>query len=491
MKITSSHTDKRKKADAFILPFWQGAEKAVLATNEKFDTKALPPLALGDFKGKEGEIALVYHEEQRAVLLGLGKKENASTEYFRRAFGTLGKYCIAKKLKSLNLALPVHTSLGEGDILRGMLEGLFHVNYHFDKYKSEPGFLIEEVNLIGSNAAMLKYAQKLLHIFDGVNLAKTLSNTNADQVTPQFLDELAVEIGKKYSSVKTTVLTKKQIEKEGMNLLLAVNRGSARDPAFIVMRYSGDQSSKDHTVIVGKGITFDTGGLNIKPTGSMETMKCDMSGAAAGFGLVVAAANIGLKANFTLVVPSTENMIGSRSYIPGDVVKTAIGKTVEVDNTDAEGRLVLADGFMYANKYLAPTRMIDIATLTGGMVVALGEELTGMMGNDEPLLNALEKAGEATFERVWRMPSYPEYRDQLKSDIADIKNTGGRQGGTICAAVFLKEFVGNTPWAHLDIAGTAYLSKERRYLPKNATGVGVRLLIEFFESFKTATKSKK
>ncbi|MCB1135296.1 MAG: leucyl aminopeptidase, partial [Chlamydiia bacterium] len=257
---------------------------------------------------------------------------------------------------------------------------------------------------------------------------------------------------------------------------------SCNEPAFIIMQHKGDPRSKDHTVIVGKGVTYDTGGLNLKPTGSMEDMKCDMSGAAVAFGTLYAAAKLGLKKNLSVVVAATENSIGSRSYKPGDVYSSYLGKTVEIGNTDAEGRLTLADALAYANKNLHPTRMIDLATLTGAMLIALGEEASGLMSNDDTLAEQLKQAGERTFERVWRLPLFDEYKDQLKSEIADISNIGGRHAGSITAGIFLKEFVGDTPWAHLDIAGTAYLSKARRYHPKNGTGIGVRLLIDYLEN---------
>jgi leucyl aminopeptidase len=282
--------------------------------------------------------------------------------------------------------------------------------------------------------------------------------------------------------VKATVFDKKRIQKEKMGLLLAVNQGSSIDPAFIILEYKGNPKSKDHTVVVGKGVTYDTGGLNLKPTGSMETMKCDMSGAACALGTIHAAASLGLKVNLTAVIPSTDNSIDSKSYKPGDVYSSYLGKTVEIGNTDAEGRLILADALAYASKNLKPTRMINFATLTGACVIALGEETSGLMSNNDPLAESISRAGNETFERAWRLPLFEEYKSQLDSDIADISNTGGREAGTITAALFLQEFVGNTPWAHLDIAGTAYLKKSRRYHPKNGTGVGVRLMIQLLEN---------
>jgi leucyl aminopeptidase len=214
----------------------------------------------------------------------------------------------------------------------------------------------------------------------------------------------------------------------------------------------------------------------------METMKEDMAGAAAALGIIHAVAALGLKLNVTAVVPTTENSIGSKSYKPGDVYKSFAGKSIEISDTDAEGRLVLADALAYAVKHLKPTRMIDMATLTGAIMVALGDEASGLMSNNDVLADLLARAGSTTGDRVWRMPLYEEYKEQLKSDVADMKNTGGRLGGAITAAMFLQEFVGKTPWAHLDIAGTAFHAASKRYNPKHASGVGVRLLLSFLES---------
>jgi leucyl aminopeptidase len=488
MDYHGSSFAKRKKADLLVVPFWQNASKPVLAADTKIASAISLPANLGDFKGKEGEVSVLYTEdfqEKRVLLLGLGEAKKASVETLRRSYGILAKFCLAKKLSQVNLFLPSGSHLKEELVVRGVAEGMLHVNFTFDKYKtvvsqSEPVKLIKTVCLLDASSKAVQAAQKYCKIFEGVNLTKTLVNSNADDTTPQYLAEVAQRLAKTYRNVQVKILNKKQIEAEKMGLLLAVNRGSVRDPVVIVLKYQGAPKSKDHTVFVGKGVTYDTGGLNIKVAG-METMKCDMAGAAACLGLVVAAANIGLKANFSVVIAATENMLSATSYKPGDVFTSALGTTVEVDNTDAEGRLTLADALVYAKKYLSPTRLVDISTLTGGILIAFGEEITGMMGNDEKLIRQLKEAGEATYERLWQMPVYDEFKEMLKSDFADIKNAGGRQAGSITAAIFLKEFVGDTPWVHLDIAGTAYTSKERRYLPKHATGVGVRLFIELLE----------
>ncbi len=267
-----------------------------------------------------------------------------------------------------------------------------------------------------------------------------------------------------------------------MGLLAAVSRGSAVEPAFIILSYKGFARSKDHTVLVGKGITYDTGGLNLKPTGSMETMRDDMSGGATALAAIGVAASLNLKVNVTAVVPSTENAIDSKSFKPGDVYKAHSGMSVEIGNTDAEGRLALADALSYSVQNLKPTRIIDFATLTGSMVIALGEGMSGLYCNDDKLCSALLHASDRTAEILWSMPLYDPYKEQLKSDIADIKNIGGRAAGSVTAALFLREFVDTAPWAHIDIAGTAFASKERGYWPKNGVGFGVRLMIDFLNT---------
>lgn len=489
--------ETRKKADALIIPCWQGEKKAEPAKNVgKLKTVISNPIEMRDFTGAEGEVFFLYADKQaekRFVLLGLGKKEKGSKERLRRAYASLGKVCRKKKLSVINLLVPEVKGLHSDEVIAGVAEGLLLVSYSFEKLKGkqeskDQPVPIKKVNLIDGGKNSLTVAKKCAAICQGVYLTRDLVNDNADEVTPQHFSALARKFAKNYKQVTTTVFDKKRILKEKMGLLLAVNRGSDRDPALIIMKYRGNPRSKDHTVVVGKGITYDTGGLNLKPTGSMETMKSDMAGAAMCFGLVAAAASVGLKENFTVVVATTENSIGSKSFKPGDVYSSYAGKTVEIGNTDAEGRLILADALAYAVKHLKPSRVIDFATLTGAVGVALGDEASGLMGNDDALADALFSAGEATFERLWRLPLYEEYREQLQSDIADIKNIGNRSAGTCTAAMFLKEFVGDIPWAHCDIASTAFLSKEKGYCPKYATGVGVRLMIEFFEQRRYLSK---
>lgn len=486
----TQHLESRHKADLIVVPFWKGSkhpEAASELSSKRLSVSEI--LESGDFLGKEGEIALAYlhgQPEKRVALLGLGSKQEINVEKLRRAYAAVTKLCKQKKLSDVNIILPQCVSVEREDLVRGVSEGLLLPNYAFtslkhDSLKDEAPVLLAKATFVGGTKTDASIANKYATLADSVNFVRDLVNGNADDVTPQHLAAVARGLEKGSRKVKTTVFDKARIVKEKMGLLLAVNRGSSLDPAFIIVEYKGNPKSSDRTVIVGKGITFDTGGLLVKPRGGMETMKDDMAGAAAALGVIHAASALDLKANIIAVVPSTENSIGSKSYKPGDVYKSYSGKTVEIIDTDAEGRLVLADALSYAVKNLKPTRMIDMATLTGSAVVALGEEATALMTNNDVLADMFAASGSETGERVWRLPLYEEYKNDMKSDIADLKNAGGRSGGAIKAGIFLQEFVGKTPWVHLDIAGTAFLTEARRYHSKYATGVGVRLLISLIE----------
>jgi leucyl aminopeptidase len=488
---TVANLEKRKPSELIVLPFWKGKKSAEsAATLGKLSSLVNAPLETGDFKGKEGEVLFLYGTEKsdkRIALVGLGESEKVTTEKLRRAYANITKECHKRKIQEISILVPSHSALSDDLVMRGIVEGLLIPNYAFTKHKhdsikEEQPVLLKHVTFIGVDPSKAEIARKGDTVLEGVYMARDLINTNADEVTPQHLAKVAQGLAKTLSNVKTTVLGRKQIEKEKMDLILAVSRGSAHDPAFIIVEYKGAPKSKDHTVIVGKGVTYDTGGLNLKPTGSMETMKCDMSGAAAALGTIYAVASLGLKVNVTAVIPSVENAISALSYKPGDVYSSYAGKTVEIGNTDAEGRLILADALAYTVQNLKPDRIIDFATLTGAIEIALGHEAAGLMSNNDALADSLIRAGSETHERVWRLPLYEEYREQLKSEIADIKNIGGRPAGSITAAMFLQEFVGKTPWAHLDIASTAYAGEgPRRYNPRFGIGMGVRLMVEFLE----------
>ncbi|MCH9627169.1 MAG: putative cytosol aminopeptidase [Chlamydiales bacterium] len=490
-----SSLTKRKGADLIVLPFWRTQKKAKPAAvlGAPLTTLTKSPVEMGDFSGRQGETLLLYsnkgQKEKRCLLVGLGREEKLTVEGLRQAYSNVAKLCQCRGIAKINLVVPTVTQLRGVDVdgcLTGIAEGILLTNYSWEKLATleEETVLLKSVALIGVLPKDLSVVRHCAETAEGVHFARDLINGNADLITPHYLGEAAKKIAKKFPNTTAHVHDRKWIEKEKMGLLLAVSRGSAHDPVFIVLSYKGHPRSKDHTVLIGKGVTYDTGGLNLKPTGSMETMREDMSGAATALATVATAASLKLERNVTAVVAATENGIDALSYKPGDVYVGMSGMTVEIGNTDAEGRLTLADALTYSLKKLKPSRMIDLATLTGSMVMALGEGMSGLFCNDEKLTDQLLQASHHTSEILWRMPLHHPYKEMLKSDIADIRNIGGRPAGAITAALFLQEFVEKTPWAHIDIAGTAFQSKERGYWPKNGVGFGVRLLVDFLQNLK-------
>jgi leucyl aminopeptidase len=295
-------------------------------------------------------------------------------------------------------------------------------------------------------------------------------------MTPSAL----VKAARTLKKVSVKVIEKNEAERLGMGAYLSVAKGSNEPPKFIVITYKGKNTAP--VVLVGKAITFDSGGISIKPSEGMEKMKYDMAGSAAVLGVIKAASEMKMPVHIIGILPAAENLPGGKAFKPGDVVKTMSGKTIEIISTDAEGRLAVADAIEYSKRF-KPSAIIDIATLTGACSIAFGNEAVAMMGNDEALMKKMTDASLETYERVWQMPLFDEYKEYLKSDIADLKNVGGRSGGLITAGYFLKEFAGDTPWIHLDIAGTAWTDKDKPYVPKGATGIGVRLLLNFLQSF--------
>jgi leucyl aminopeptidase len=479
----------RAAADALVIPFWkkEGAvENAAIYTD--YHESLYPIIDLGDFTAKEQEVCLVYnmqHPEQRLILVGLGNEHSSTLESIRRSFAEAIKLSIAKKLKTLNLLLPLHSEFSPSELAQVIGECALLTNYRFD-YKSakqdQTASLLEKVCIMGEVGNASVISKEIKALVKGVNFTRDLVNGNADEVTPKVLAGHASDLEKTYSTIKVKILDKDKIQKEGLGLFYAVAKGASTDPYFIVINYEGQPSSEENTVLIGKGITYDTGGLSLKPTAGMETMRCDMAGAAAVLGTLIVAAEMKLPLNLSCVIAATENAISAQSYKIGDVYKAYNQMTVEIKNTDAEGRLALADSLAYAMKHLKPTRMIDLATLTGAAEVALGNYRSPLFSNHEALAEALFQAGEETGERVWLMPLDPDYKELISSKIADMKNSGAREGSLIFSAMFLKEFVGNIPWAHIDIAGTAFLEKPRHYHTTSATGYGIRLLIHYLKT---------
>lgn len=485
--VFEKHFDSRTEAELLVIPFWkkEGAVEIAAAYGD-YKESIYPIIDLGDFSAKEHEVCVIYdfhHKEQRLLLLGLGNEKSSTPESIRRSYAEAIKYAMGKKLKCLNILLPLHEDYSDAKLAYIVAESALLTNYRFDyissKQDKKPS-LIEKVCII-ADVDSISISKEVLAISKGVNFTRDLVNGNADDITPKVLADHASDLEKKYEHIKVKILDKHDIQKEGMGLFYAVARSSPHDPYFIVVSYQGNPSSQDHTVLIGKGITYDTGGLSIKPTAGMETMRCDMAGGATVLGALIVAAEIKIPVNISCVIAATENAIGSNSYKLGDVYKGYSQKTVEIKNTDAEGRLALADCLAYAVDQLKPTRIIDLATLTGAALVALGDYKSPIFSNDDVLATALFQAGEEVGERLWLMPLDQDYREMITSKIADLKNSGSRDGSLIFSAMFLKEFVGSTPWAHLDIAGPAFLDKPRHYNTTSATGYGVRLLIHYLK----------
>jgi len=483
--------DEQEKSDVLVIPFWQGKTRAEMAISSKeYEAVVLLAVQSHDFEGKLGEITIIYttsNIHKRLLLLGLGKKEVCDKEKLRRAYSYVAKMCHQKKWKICTLFLPKINKISTLDVSIATVEGVALTNYDFLSYKhKKEKKLIEKLTIIGMGSQAKESIARTLSIIEGVNFARDLVNGNADDVTPEFMAKMGRSLAKRFSTLKVTVLGKKELEKEGCGLLLAVGRGSCqedREPKLLVLQYFGGAKSDDTTLLVGKGVTFDTGGLNLKPTGSIETMKGDMAGAAAVLGIFQAILSLSLRANVVGVIPLTENAIDATSYKPGDVYSSFLGKTVEIGNTDAEGRLILADAIAYGQKHFKPARIIDLATLTGAIGVAIGEFRTGLFSNNKDLIEIISEAGEASGERVWPLPMDEEYAQKLKSEIADIRNCSkDRLGGAIIGAKFLEAFVkDNLPWAHLDIAYTGFTDRPKYYHTTPASGMGIRLLVEVLE----------
>jgi leucyl aminopeptidase len=439
------------------------------------------------FAGRSDEsITLVATQPKKVTLVGLGK-ETLTIRALRAALYATGK--IARKQRDNHIAVVVGSSLpnvSDDAATRIAADHLSHADYKYDAYitpkKDEKPMAISATLVpIGEVDAKRTKAldREARAIAAGVRTVRDLANAPSNEMTPTRLGQRAEEVAKAHG-VKCTVYDKRAIEKMKMGGLLAVNQGSDEEPRFIVLEYH-PKGAINHVALVGKGITFDSGGISIKPAEKMEEMKFDMCGAAAVIGTIQAAAMLGLDVRITGVIASTENLPSGSAYKPGDIVRAMSGKTIEIVNTDAEGRVILADALHYASQQ-KPDHIIDYATLTGACVVALGSEAAGLFSNNDELAQKLIACGEQTGERLWRLPEWDEYKELIRSDWADMKNSGGRWGGAISAALFLKEFVDCPSWAHLDIAGTAYAEHENSREARGATGAGVRVTLAFLES---------
>jgi leucyl aminopeptidase len=453
-------------------------------------------LQSGDFAGRKNETLVLYPPNadasiRRVLLVGAGKREDYTVENLRRAVGTAVR--TAERMALRDIAVSVghvhHLSEQMGDYYAGLaaVEAAVLAAWDFRELKTQPDDnaprgSIDSVTLLSHDESQERQLANAVRVGTltarAANFARDLQARPGNMATPSYIADRARELAERHG-LNVTVLDRAGLEAEGMHALLAVGRGSAQEPRFVAIEYRGGPEGGRPLVLVGKGVTFDTGGISMKPPERMEEMKYDMSGAACVLGALKGIAELELKANVVVLVPLAENMPSGTALKPGDVIDSHRGKSIEIINTDAEGRLILADALSYAHRY-EPAAIVDCATLTGAVVIALGHHAIGLMGNNGRLIDEVRAAGQRTGERCWPLPLWDEYRDQIESHIADVKNSGGRPAGSISAGWFLKEFVSEeVPWAHLDIAGTAYREEAAPYLRKGPAGVPTRLLIDW------------
>ena len=446
----------------------------------------------GDIKGKSGEYTLLYSNglipADRIIIVGMGKKKDLTIS---KICETVADAC--RQLRQKGVTNITTSPLGTGinrintanatqAVTEGIILGLYRFRRHMTK-KENNAKEVKEVQIVVNEKERKQSARAIEKgkiIAESANWTRDLVNEPSNFMTPEKMAKAASEQAEKYG-LSIEILEEEQIKQEGMGGLLGVSQGSQQPARFIILKYKGRDSDETDVALAGKGITFDSGGISIKPSERMGDMKGDMAGGASVLGTLRAIAQLKPKVNVTALVPATENLPSGTAMKPGDVITAMNGKTIEVLNTDAEGRLILADALSYAKKIDAKA-IIDVATLTGACQIALGNICTGAFGNNQKLIDAVITAGNEVGERIWQLPMFAEYREQLKSDIADIKNIGTRFGGAITAAKFLEDFIGDIPWVHLDIAGTSDTDKEKGYLVKGATGIPVRTLVNFILS---------
>jgi leucyl aminopeptidase len=456
---------------------------------------------LGDFKGSEGEKLTAYapvegvpFKARRILISGLGKmaddeNESGLADTLRQAGGHIAKVCAAQKVKTLAVKLPDIESIPPDQAARFLTEGILLGDYRFDKYKHSTRKKEDYTGLKTVRIVCVKGIKKIrTAVAAAVSdtcaacRARDMANEPGNGWTSKEFAEYAKQLAQSYS-LKFTCLEKEDLQKLGMGGILGVNQGSHIPPRMVILEYIA--SKKAETILlVGKGITFDSGGISLKPPAGMDEMKYDMCGGAAVLAAMQAVGEQKPLVNVIAIVPATDNMSGSRAIRPGDIIRHYNGVTAEIVNTDAEGRMILGDALSYGIEQYKPDCVIDIATLTGAVIIGLGHHYSGMISNSDALCSVLENAGSLAGEPVWRLPLTKEYKKQIESKVADIKNVGGRPAGSITAGAYLSHFVGDTPWVHMDIAGTAWDFTEKPYIPKGPSGIGVRTFLYLIRSWK-------
>lgn len=492
ISVATGRIDTYKTGGAILLLFEEEKPgKIVERVDKAFGGMLSRTMKRSDFKAKPGAIHLLHpaakFPAERVLLAGLGRRRDFTLVRLYQALGKAAPTLRAAGAKDITVAVD---GLGQNseDIGQAIAESSLLGLYRFLKYKTLDengrGKTIQKLTLLTETASAVKALQKGVRtgevIAESTSIVRDMVNSPAADMTPTIVADKAREVARQFD-IKIRILERRQMEKLGMGALLGVAAGSVQPPKFIIIEYRRG-GKKPFIALVGKTITFDSGGISIKPSENMDRMKDDMAGGAAVLGAIRTAAALKLPLNIVGLLPATENMPSGSALKPGDVLRTLSGQTIEIVNTDAEGRLILSDALTYACRY-KPAVIVDIATLTGACAIALGQEAIGMLGTDDTCKKKIREAGIKTGERVWELPLWEEYYELIKSDIADMKNAGGRAGGVITAAALLSKFVKKYPWVHLDIAATSWSDKDRPYTPKGATGVGMRLLTQFLRDF--------
>ena len=512
MRVTVENNDPATaRADLLAVPLLQTADSApqlprrLSALDRALGGQIRALLASGDFRGKSGETLMLFPGDaaaaRRGLLVGLGAAGAAKPEAFRRAAGAAVVQASRRQGGRVAIHLPALRRVRAAEASQAAAEGAVLAGYRFDAYRTKPEDPPAEVRAVAllperatDGRAVRAAARVGVCVAESENFARQLSNEPGNAMRPVDLAHAATRVARQ-AGLRCRVFDVPELKRRKMGALLAVGQGSANPPRLIVLEHNAAPRRRDGkrpkarargvptVCLVGKGITFDSGGISIKPSASMDEMKHDMSGAAAVIGALWAAARLKLPLRVVGVIAAAENLPSATAYRPGDIVTAMSGGTIEVLNTDAEGRVVLADALHFAATEFEPQAIIDLATLTGACVISLGKWASGLFGNDEDLIERVRRAGESTGERAWPMPLWDGHKEHIRSEVADIKNAAGREAGASTAAAFLANFVGDTPWVHLDIAGTAWTNKPGPYQPRGATGVGVRLLTELLRTW--------
>ena len=488
MKIQVENPSNSKKTAMLCGFVLENSDKILGLQNINSKITASIKQSINDMDGVFGKLSVIPTigtSTQRILLAGLGKKENFTNDTIRFVSGKIAQKAKELKLKEFTIIAPPSSLIEPVSSVSQIVEGCKMSLYKFEKYKSKKENTIPNLTILISKSEKISNAIKnAVVVSEGVIYTKSIANLPPNECTPTTLANFARIIAKK-NNMKCNIISKTDLKKRGFGGITAVGQGSKNEPKLIILEHNRGSKNEKPIVLVGKAVTFDTGGISLKPGEKMDEMKFDKCGGCTVIGIMKAVSELKLPINLVGIIPSVENMPGGEAYRPGDIIKLYNGKTAEILNTDAEGRIILADALSYGEKQYSPKAIIDFATLTGACIIALGTNIAGIVSNNEKLTEKIIESSKRTTEEIWNLPLNDDYMDMIKSDVADMKNVGiGRAAGTITAAAFLRNAIENTPWVHIDIAGVAWTqiaTKEKPYNPKGATGFGVRLILDYLQ----------